>query len=72
LELGAGSSDCATSGGIVGTTDCSLIPATNPPCTVHVRLDYDFRTILSVPPMPASILIARDSRFRISNLEPPP
>jgi hypothetical protein len=71
LELGADSSDCATSGGIVGTTDCSL-PATEPPCTVHVWMEYEFRTLLAVPPAPASFQIVRHSRFRISDLTPPP
>jgi Flp pilus assembly protein TadG len=71
LELGSDSVDCASSGGFVGPTNCSL-PATDPPCTVHVRMDYEFRTILSIPPLPASIQVARDSRFRISNLQPPP
>jgi Flp pilus assembly protein TadG len=72
LELGGGSSDCATSGGLVGTTDCSTIPSTDPPCTVHVRMVYEFRTILAIPPLPASIQVVRESRFRLSNLEPPP
>ncbi len=42
------------------------------PCTVHVQLVYDFRALLSFPPLPATIQIVRDSRFRISNLQPPP
>jgi Flp pilus assembly protein TadG len=70
LELGADSSDCATSGGFVGATDCSL-SATEPPCTVHVWMEYQFDTFLSVPPMPESIQIVRHSRFRISDLTPP-
>jgi hypothetical protein len=71
LERGSGSADCAGSGGFVGGTNCSL-PATDPACTVHVRMDYAFRTLLSVAPMPASIQIVRESRFRISNLAPAP
>ena len=42
-----------------------------PACTVHVRLEYQFRTILGLPPLPSSIEIGRDSRFRVSDLAPP-
>jgi Flp pilus assembly protein TadG len=69
LEAGVQSSDCATSNGLVGTTDCSL-PATDPPCTVHVALTYQFRTILALPPMPATVQVVRNSRFWVSNLTP--
>jgi Flp pilus assembly protein TadG len=69
LERGADSADCATSAGVVGTTDCSL--ATNePPCTVHVWMEYEFRTLLGVPPAPQSLQIVRHSRFRVSDLTP--
>lgn len=71
LELGADSVDCAASGGYVGTTNCSD-PASEPPCTVYVRMDYDFRMFLSFPPLPGTVSITRESRFRISNLAPLP
>lgn len=71
LELGADSADCASSNGFVNGTDCSLA-ATDPPCTVHVHMEYSFRTLLSIPPIPSAIQIGRDSLFRISNLTPPP
>jgi Flp pilus assembly protein TadG len=69
LELSGTTVDCASSGGFVGTTDCSLA-TTEPPCTVHVEMDYDFRTFLAFPPMPESIAIVRHSLFRVSNLAP--
>jgi len=69
LEAGAQSADCATSGGLVGTSDCSQ-PATDPPCTVHVTLTYQFRTLLALPPMPTSVQVVRNSRFWVSNLTP--
>ena len=71
LELSGSTVDCASSGGFVGTTDCSSA-LTEPPCTVHVEMDYEFRTFLSFPPMPESIAIVRSSRFRISHLLPGP
>jgi hypothetical protein len=67
LEWGVTAVDCATSGGFVNTTDCS-VQATEPPCTVHVHLDYDFNMILSFPPLPETISIGRDSRFRMQDL----
>jgi hypothetical protein len=67
LEWGGSAVDCATSNGMVGLTDCSL-QATEPPCTVQVRLDYQFRMILSFPPLPESIDLSRDSRFRMQDL----
>lgn len=71
LELGEATADCATSNGKIAGTDCAL-SATEPPCTVHVRLEFDFRTILQVPIVPGTIHLVRDSRFRISDLAPPP
>jgi hypothetical protein len=71
LERNGASTDCSNPGGLAGGIDCSD-PATDPPCTVHVHLEYTFRTLLAVPPMPASVLLVRDSRFRISNLQPAP
>lgn len=46
-------------------------PATEPPCVVHVRMDYDFKMILSLPPLPATLHIQRDIRFRMADLTPP-
>jgi Flp pilus assembly protein TadG len=71
LEHGSMATDCASSGGWVNGVDCSQ-PATAPPCIVHVRLDYEFRTLLGIAPLPTSLQIGRDSRFRISDLAPPP
>lgn len=74
LEHGGSSTPCAGSGGFVGGFDCSA-SISDPmvdPCTVHVRLDYDFRTILGVGPLPETLHIGRDSRFRVSDLAPPP
>ena len=70
LERGGFSADCVASGGSVAGADCSL-HATDPPCTVHVRMTYDFQTFFAIPPMPTSIAIVRDSRFRVSGLVPP-
>lgn len=73
LEWGGSSVDCASSGGMVGGNDCSAIgaqPKTTEACTVHVRLDYDFRMILGLVPFPDTFPIGRDSRFRISDLTP--
>ena len=67
LEWGGSAVDCATSNGMVGATDCS-VQATEPPCTVHVQLDYEFRMILSFPPLPETIDLSRDSRFRMQDL----
>ncbi len=74
LEHGGASTSCAGSGGSVGGFDCSATitdPAVDP-CTVHVRLDFDFHTILGFPPFPDTLAIGRDSRFRVSDLAPPP
>lgn len=71
LERSGVAVDCTASNGSVAGTDCAL-SATEPPCTVHVRLEFDFRTILQLPPLPTTVRIVRDSRFRISDLAPPP
>jgi Flp pilus assembly protein TadG len=69
LEHGGSSAPCDTSGGIVGGADCSMdIKTTNPACTVHVHLDYDFRTFFAIPPMPETIALGRDSFFRVASL----
>ena len=46
-------------------------PLTEPPCVVLARMDYDFSMILSFPPLPGTIHIARESRFRMQDLTPP-
>ena len=71
LERNGATADCLGGGGFTNGVDCSD-PATEIPCTVHVQLVYDFRALLSFPPLPATIQIVRDSRFRISNRQPPP
>jgi hypothetical protein len=69
LERGGSSVPCDSSGGFVGPADCSKdIKTTNPACTVHVHLDYEFRTFFAIPPMPQSIDLGRDSLFRIASL----
>jgi hypothetical protein len=69
LEWNGATADCAGSGGVVGGADCSQdIQTTNPACTVHIHLDYDFRTFFAIPPMPTSIGLGRDSFFRIASL----
>jgi hypothetical protein len=70
LERNGASTDCASSGGFTNGVDCSDA-TTEPPCTVHVRMDYQFHLILAIPPLPSTIAISRDSYFRISNLTPP-
>jgi TadE-like protein len=70
LEHGGSTTPCEGSAGSVGGVDC-WDKAVDPPCTVHVRLNYDFRTFLAFPPMPQSIAVIRDSRFRLSTLEEP-
>ncbi len=70
LEVSGVTQDCS-SGGTIGGTDCAAT-VTEPPCTVHVRLEFDFRTILQMPFVPGTIHLTRDSRFRISDLAPPP
>ena len=71
LERNGASSVCGSSSGFTNGVDCSD-PATDPPCIVHVQMDYDFRLLMAVPPLPQSIQIVRHSRFSISNLQPPP
>lgn len=71
LERNGATIDCSNPGGFTNGIDCSN-PATDPPCTVHVQMQYVFRTFLSLPPIPASLQIVRDSRFWISNLHPAP
>lgn len=71
LEHSGVAVDCSSSGGMIGGTDCAA-SLTEPPCTVHVRLDFDFRTILQLPLMPDAIHLVRESRFRISDLAPAP
>jgi Flp pilus assembly protein TadG len=73
LEWGGASQPCVSSGGFVGTNDCSAIATQSKAtaaCTVHVHLDYDFRLILGLLPFPDSITFGRDSRFRVSDLTP--
>jgi TadE-like protein len=67
LEWGGSAVDCATSNGFVGPTDCAT-QTTEPPCVVHVRLDYEFRMILSFPPLPETFNVGRESRFRMQDL----
>jgi Flp pilus assembly protein TadG len=71
LERNGASTDCLGSSGMTDSVDCSN-PATEPPCTVHVRMTYEFDTLLPVGPMAGRIELVRDSRFRISNLQPAP
>jgi len=71
LEWGGSSVDCASSGGMVGTNDCSAIatqPKTTPACTVHVRLDYDFRVLQGLIPFSDVFPIGRDSRYLVTDL----
>lgn len=70
LERNGASTDCATSGGFTNGVEC-WDPTTEKPCTVHVRMDYQFRLFVSIPPLPSTIQISRDSYFRISDLTPP-
>jgi TadE-like protein len=71
LETTAGqSADCISSGGIVASQDCSN-PTTEPPCLVHVRMEYNFATILALPLVPQTVDFARDSRYSISALPVP-
>lgn len=70
LERNGASAACASSGGFTDGVDCSD-PLTEAPCTVHVRMDYEFHLLLAIPPFPNSIGISRDSYFRVSDLTPP-
>jgi hypothetical protein len=71
LERNGASTECGSSGGFTNGVECWK-SETEPPCTVHVRMDYQFHLILAIPPFPSTISIARDSHFRISDLEPLP
>jgi Flp pilus assembly protein TadG len=71
LERNGATADCLGSTGFTNGVDCSN-PSTEPPCTVHVQMTYQFQTFLVIPPLPSSISIVRDSYFRISNLQPAP
>jgi Flp pilus assembly protein TadG len=51
-------------------TYCST-STSDPPCTVHVQLNYQFRAFLNVPPLPTTVIFTRDSQFRISDLPVP-
>jgi hypothetical protein len=51
-------------------TYCST-SASDPPCTVHVTLAFQFRAFLNVPPLPTTVTFTRDSQFRISDLPVP-
>jgi Flp pilus assembly protein TadG len=46
-------------------------PTTEPPCVVHVHLEYDFTMIGAFPPLPETIHFGRDSRFAVSDLVAP-
>ncbi len=71
LERNGASADCGSSHGFTNGVDCSD-PATEPPCTVHVHMTYEFNTLLPAGPMTGTFEIGRDSRFRVSNLQPAP
>jgi hypothetical protein len=60
---------------MVAGNDCSAIatqPDTVDACTVHVRMDYEFRFILGLVPLPDTFPLGRDSRFRITDLTSTP
>jgi hypothetical protein len=71
LERNGASTDCASSGGFTNGVNCGDV-TTEPPCTVHVRMDYQFHLLLAIPPFPATIAVSRHSYYRISDLEPLP
>ena len=71
LEHGGVATDCLTSGGSTDGVVCSD-PATEPPCTVHVHMTYQFDTLLPFGPITGPFPIGRDSWFRISDLQPAP
>ena len=71
LERNGDSTDCAASGGVTDSANC-WDTAVEPPCTVHVRMDYTFHLILAIPPFPSTISVTRDSHYRISDLVPLP
>jgi hypothetical protein len=70
LERNGNATDCATSNGVTNGVDC-FDALVEPPCTVHVRMNYTFHLILAIPPFPISIPLSRDSYFRVSDLIPP-
>jgi hypothetical protein len=47
-------------------------PTLEPPCIVHVRMEYDFKMIGVLPPLPETFHLRRDSRFAVSDLVVPP
>jgi Flp pilus assembly protein TadG len=71
LERNGATADCAGSSGFTNGVDCSD-PFTEPPCTVHVQMTYQFNTLIAFGPIANTIQVVRDSRFRISNLQPAP
>jgi hypothetical protein len=71
LERLGAATDCSTSGGVTGGFDC-FDPVTEPPCTVHVTMTYRFDTLLPFGPITGPFNVVRESRFRISNLQPAP
>lgn len=71
LERNGASTDCGASNGFTNGVNCSDV-TTEPPCTVHVRMDYEFHLLLAIPPFPATIDVSRHSYYRISDLEPLP
>jgi hypothetical protein len=52
-------------------TDPDCWDSSKPPCMVHVTIDYDFDTLLALPPFPSSVHITRHSRFQMQDLTPP-
>lgn len=74
LEHNGASTDCESSGGFANGIECwnpaDPTTETGPPCTVHVRMEYQFHLLLAIPPFPSTIAISRDSYFRISDLTP--
>jgi hypothetical protein len=72
LEWGAASTPCASYGGSVGGKDCTnVVDKAEDTCTVHVRLEYEFRAILGLAPFGLSFDIGRDSRYRVADLTAP-
>lgn len=71
LERNGATTNCVGSGGFTNGVDCSD-PLTEPPCTVHVRMTYQFNTLLPVGTLTGAFQVVRESWFRISNLQPAP
>jgi len=72
LEWGGSSVACADYVGSVAGMDCTnVVDKTLDTCTVHVRLDYEFRTILAFGPLGVAFDIGRDSRYRVADLTAP-